>query len=322
MNTERVFGYRRPAMLGGPVDPDPDNLTIRWYGTSNYELSFADQVVLLDTFYDRGPRMRAIGFRPDEVERADVILIGHPHWDHISDAVQVALQTGAPVEVHPLGADVLTRGDLGVDKIVGVTGRATGDVVEFPAFTVRVIRGIHANLPKPEQQVSLNALIEARRVWERDQPPLSPEEEEYAAEVKSRGSTAPEIYGEGTMCFVIDIAGYRIVYRDSAGPVSEEERAFFSQEPGCDVAMVGYAGRPLVRRQLLEATMPLVETYRPRFLLPCHHDDLYPVFIDMPTEPLEMRVRDVLPDTTTIQPVYVEPITIGMKSGDVDVGEG
>ena len=49
-NTDTVLGYRRPAMLGGPASPDPDALTVRWYGTSNFELNFHDRVVLLDTF--------------------------------------------------------------------------------------------------------------------------------------------------------------------------------------------------------------------------------------------------------------------------------
>lgn len=57
LNSDSVLGYRRPAMLGGAASADPGVLTIRWYGTSNYELNFRDQVVLLDTFYDRGPRM-------------------------------------------------------------------------------------------------------------------------------------------------------------------------------------------------------------------------------------------------------------------------
>ena len=85
-----------------------------------------------------------------------------------------------------------------------------------------------------------------------------------------------------------DIDGYRIVYRDSGGPVSGEERAFFAASPGCDLAIVGFIGRPLMRRQLREATMPLIETYQPRAVIPCHHDDLYPVFIDLATEPLKM----------------------------------
>jgi L-ascorbate metabolism protein UlaG (beta-lactamase superfamily) len=320
-NTDSVLGYRRPAMLGGPASTDPDALTIRWYGTSNYELNFRDRVVLLDTFYDRGPRMRGVGFTPSEVTRADAVLIGHPHYDHMSDAAQVAVQTGAPVVIHPLGADVLTRGGVDPAKITSVTGLGEGDVLEFPEFTLRVIHGFHAELGHPEQQVSLKALIEARQVWERDMGPVTADEEAHAAAVRERGSMAPEVMTEGTMCLVIDIDGYRIVYRDSGGPVSAEERAFFSANPGCDLAIVGFVGRPLVRRQLKEATMPLVETYQPKIVMPCHHDDLYPVFIDMATEPLKMRVHEELPAASTVQPVYVEPVTVGLKSGIITQGD-
>jgi Metallo-beta-lactamase superfamily len=109
-------------MLGGAASAAPEALTIRWYSTSNYELNFRDRGVLLDTFYDRGPRMRGLGFRPDEVVRAGVVLIGHPHYDHMSDAAQVALQTRAPVVIHPPGADVLIRGGLDTSKIIAVTG--------------------------------------------------------------------------------------------------------------------------------------------------------------------------------------------------------
>jgi L-ascorbate metabolism protein UlaG (beta-lactamase superfamily) len=320
-NTDSVLGYRRPAMLGGPASTDPDALTIRWYGTSNYELNFRDRVVLLDTFYDRGPRMRGVGFSPSEVTRADAVLIGHPHYDHMSDAAQVAVQTGAPVVIHPLGADVLTRGGVDPAKITSVTGLGEGEVLEFPEFTLRVIHGFHAELGHPEQQVSLKALIEARQVWERDMGPVTADEEAHAAAVRERGSMAPEVMTEGTMCLVIDIDGYRIVYRDSGGPVSDEERAFFSANPGCDLAIVGFVGRPLVRRQLKEATMPLVETYQPKIVMPCHHDDLYPVFIDMATEPLKMRVHEELPAASTVQPVYVEPVTVGLKSGVITQGD-
>jgi L-ascorbate metabolism protein UlaG (beta-lactamase superfamily) len=126
---------------------------------------------------------------------------------------------------------------------------------------------------------------------------------------------------EGTMCLVLDIDGYRIVYRDSGGPVSAEERAYFTANPGCDLAIVGFVGRPLVRRQLTEATMPLVETYQPKVVIPCHHDDLYPVFIDMATEPLKMRVHEELPAASTVQPVYVEPVTIELKTGVIIQGD-
>jgi L-ascorbate metabolism protein UlaG (beta-lactamase superfamily) len=313
MNTVRVRGYTRPAMLGGPIDARPDVLTIRWYGTSNFELNFRDRVVLLDNFYDRGPRMRDIGFRPDEVVRADALLIGHPHYDHIGDTARVSKQTGAPVVVHPLGADVLVQMGLRSDRINPVLGMGEGEQLEMPDFTLRVIHGFHADLLHPEQGKGLRALAEARAVWESDKPPLSEEELAYAQEVQKRGSWAPEVFTEGTMCMVLQIGDFVVVYRDSAGPVSAEESAYFRAHPGCDLAIVGFVGRPLVRRQLDEATMPLVNCYQPRIVVPCHHDDLYPGFIDMPTEPMQMRIEDVLPETSTIRPVYVEPIHIDMR---------
>jgi L-ascorbate metabolism protein UlaG (beta-lactamase superfamily) len=307
-------------MLGGAVSDDADVVTVRWYGTSNFEIAVQDRVLLLDTFYDRGPRTRSLGFAPEEVVRADMILIGHPHYDHLGSAAQIAARTGAPVVVHPIGADVLTRDGLDHGLIAAVQGRGDGDVLQLAELEVRVLHGLHADLTEPEQQLCLGALLEARKVWEGDEAPLSAEEEARVAEVQARGISVPEVYTQATMCMIVDVGGYRIVFRDSAGPPSEEERAFFAREPGCDVAIVGYAGRPLVRRQLSEATMPLVELYRPRVLLPCHHDDLYPVLVDMPTEPLKMQVHERLPETLVVQPVYVEPIEISMRGGTVSAG--
>ena len=82
--------FTTPAMLGGPAERNPDILTLRWLGTANYELTIGGRVILLDCFYDRGPRGRPLGFGPEDVVRADEIFIGHPHYDHISDAASVA----------------------------------------------------------------------------------------------------------------------------------------------------------------------------------------------------------------------------------------
>jgi hypothetical protein len=68
--------------------------------------------------------------------------------------------------------------------------------------------------------------------------------------------------------------------------------------------------------------MSLVELYQPQTVVPCHHDDLYRVFTDMPTEPLKMRVHEQLPAASTVQPVYVEPVPIGLKTKIITVGDG
>jgi len=59
-----------PAAVGGPMPPE-GIATLRWLGTTNFELAYRGQVILLDTYYDRGPRNRPIGFTPADVKRAD-----------------------------------------------------------------------------------------------------------------------------------------------------------------------------------------------------------------------------------------------------------
>ena len=83
-----------PALIGGPVPaPASDTAVIRWLGTANYEVAYKGKVYLFDTFYERPGRTRPIGFSVDQVKRADVILLGHGPYDHISDIAPVARQT-------------------------------------------------------------------------------------------------------------------------------------------------------------------------------------------------------------------------------------
>ena len=311
--------FSTPAMLGGPPERRPDVLSLRWLGTANFELTFGGHVILLDCFYDRGPRMRPLGFGPDDVVRAEQIFIGHPHYDHIADAARVAGRTGATVIGHPLAAEVVTREGLPARQTLGLTGMPEDDLVAFDDFRVRVIHGFHlmADEDDPDPRPNIDALRQARVAWESDLGPLTPEEEAHRAAVMARGSSDKRVLEEATMCIVFEIGDFKLVYRDSAGPISQEEQAYFDRIDGVDVAIVGFIGRPLVRRQLDERTLPLIELYRPRVLLPAHHDDLYPMFLDMATEPLKMAVSHLLPGTTTVAPVYLEPVRIDLSSGRV-----
>ena len=311
--------FSTPAMLGGPVETRPDVLTVRWLGTANFELTFGGRVLLLDCFYDRGPRMRPLGFGPEDVVRADQIFIGHPHYDHISDAAHVASRTGATVIGHPIAAYIEMREGLPVRQTLGMTGLGDDDLVDLRDFRVRVLHGFHlmADEDEPDPRPNIDRLREARAAWEADLGPLTPEEEAHRAAVMARGSMDKRVLEEATLCIVFEIGDFRLVFRDSAGPISAEEQRYFSAGGGVDAAIVGFIGRPLMRRQLDERTLPLVELYRPKVLLAAHHDDLYPVFLDMATEPLRMAVSHALPDTTTVAPVYLEPVRIDMPSGRV-----
>ena len=78
------------AATGGAAPRDPQTLAVRWTGFSNFELAYKGKVVLLDAYFDRGSNYPPLGFAAADVKKADVILIGHAHFDHMADAASIA----------------------------------------------------------------------------------------------------------------------------------------------------------------------------------------------------------------------------------------
>jgi L-ascorbate metabolism protein UlaG (beta-lactamase superfamily) len=65
-----------------------------YYGHSCFAVEIADQTILFDPFITPNELAREISL--DQI-KADYILISHGHFDHISDAVDLAKRTGATV---------------------------------------------------------------------------------------------------------------------------------------------------------------------------------------------------------------------------------
>lgn len=203
-----------PAAIGGPMPPAAV-LTLRWFGTTNFEFDYGGQVVLLDTFYDRGPRSRSIGFGVDQVKRADAILIGHAHWDHIADVAPVAKQTGAKVYGAPLTIETAIK--LGVPA--GQTQVLnSGDIVKLKGFTVEAILAQHSTLD-PELLKAFSDAIEKA---------TTPTPQQKAAEelVRAKGTTDPRLIKEGTFAYLFTFdSGFKLIVRNSAGPITDAEKA-------------------------------------------------------------------------------------------------
>lgn len=72
-------------------------ITLDWLGCATFRLTIGDTVVFLDTYIDRVNSAPPVGLSTAEVHRADAILIGHAHFDHIAGADVIARRTGAKV---------------------------------------------------------------------------------------------------------------------------------------------------------------------------------------------------------------------------------
>src|SRR5215475_8062312 len=71
--------------------------TLDWFGCATFRLTVGKLVVFLDAYLDRVPAAAQVGLVPEQVDRADWIVVGHSHFDHLYGAERIARQTGAKI---------------------------------------------------------------------------------------------------------------------------------------------------------------------------------------------------------------------------------
>ena len=71
--------------------------TLDWLGCATFRLVQGDLVVFLDAYIDRVPSAAPTGMTTEAVDRADWIVVGHSHFDHLYGAERIAQATGATI---------------------------------------------------------------------------------------------------------------------------------------------------------------------------------------------------------------------------------
>src|SRR3954469_6235934 len=202
------------ASTGGALPKNPRTLAVRWTGYANYELVYNNQIVLLDAYFDRGNIYPPLGFTAADVKKADAILIGHGHHDHMADAASVGARTGATVVGAPVTSEKLATQAIDPKQVRTVTGRG-GEVLQFGAFKVEPILGEHGDPPA--------TLVDAFDVaLKATTTPPTPEQIAEQTTIRQRGTQDGRVRSEGTIAYLITLDnGFRIMYRDSGGRVTE-----------------------------------------------------------------------------------------------------
>jgi L-ascorbate metabolism protein UlaG (beta-lactamase superfamily) len=143
--------------------PGASGVRVRWWGNNAWEIAFGGTTVLIDPWVTRfrtgtytpagGDPNTPLSWNPGLIRecfpRADLVLLTHGHFDHITDVPYVATHTGATVlgtETH-LNLVRALRGTDGTqappDQLSTVCG---GELIQFPGYTVRVLRSLHSAL--------------------------------------------------------------------------------------------------------------------------------------------------------------------------------
>jgi L-ascorbate metabolism protein UlaG (beta-lactamase superfamily) len=291
--------------MGGPLLTDPGWIGLRWLATSNYELVYCGQVFLLDAYFDRGPRNRPTGIVPDEVKKVDAIFVGHAHFDHMSDAAPIAQKTGAKVIGAPITIETAVK--LGLPDGQGVVV-AAGETLKFDGVTVDAALAQHSTL-------SREVLATLGKLYELDAGPPTPLQDGIEKAIMAKGTFAPDVITKGTIAygFTFD-TGFKLVWIDSAGPVTDGVRALAQKLGPVDLAIVAYQGHPVAQTQI-PYTLELIKQFHPRIFMPAHHDQIFGTFVDLGVEPLFEAIQEALPGTQTIAPLHQRPhcFDIGKK---------
>jgi L-ascorbate metabolism protein UlaG (beta-lactamase superfamily) len=247
--------------------PGSSGVTLRWLGTNAWELTFDGTTVLVDPWVTRFPTGAYTpgGARPEtpltvdraavdrHLPRADVVLVCHGHFDHLTDVPYVASRTGATVLGTESHHAMLRALGAPADQLSTVRG---GERLTFPGCTVEVVESLHAPAG-PRRQVPFPGT--------RPGPGPLP-----------RPTTIADLVEGGTLAYQITVGDrFRIFVLSTA---NFAERAVAGLRPDLAIVAAGGAAVPDYARRLMRALD------QPAWVLPTHWDD-----IDLP---LDQPARD------------------------------
>lgn len=150
-----------PAPKSG--GPGSSGVNMTWFGTDGWEITFGNKTILFDPWFSRfetgffaGKFNPATPLKVEEamidqhVKKAEQILIGHGHWDHMADIPYIAKKTGAQVIGSETHANVLRATGVAEGKIVQVKG---GEHMQFDGYTIEVFPALHSMGPTKKHAV-------------------------------------------------------------------------------------------------------------------------------------------------------------------------
>ncbi|TNE89543.1 MAG: MBL fold metallo-hydrolase [Deltaproteobacteria bacterium] len=228
-------------------DPGPHDarLSMTYLGTAGFVFEAEGHTVVVDPYISR-PGLRDTLFRPlvpdaerihKYVPKADDVLVGHAHHDHVLDAPVLCEQTGARLIGSPSVCNVGRSYGLPERQLVQTTGKE--DIASGPGS----VRG----LPSRHGRVFFDRV---------GMPGDIPRPFAWPAKVGA--------FRHGLVLnWLVELGGVRVLHIDSADFIDQE-----LQGVECDVlclCAIGRVWRPWYTARAIELT-------RPKVVVPCHWD--------------------------------------------------
>jgi hypothetical protein len=317
-----------PAMVGGPAAQGKDLLSVRWIEGPNMELTYNNKVILLSAYFDRGPDFEMLTVKPKDVKRADAIFLGHGHFDHMSDAVKIANQTGAKIYAQQVTIDLLKKvGEVPVNQLVAIKD---GDTFYFNGFKVEAVRMHHSGKDKYGENERVydqvpplvnTTFSQLRTLMTQDNAglPLSlapgaPTKTQAQKDFEAAspynfppppppppGSPQPPpdlgYFMQKDVLGLLFTFGkdFTFFYHDSMNlALTKELEELMARIKKTDIASVAYAGSPA--QYAVPWGMPETKMLNPHYVIPNHHWPSH----DMDVNPYAVAVRNEIPGASVL----------------------
>lgn len=263
---------------------------------------------------DRAPSAPEVGLRSSDVERADLILLGHSHFDHTLGAETIAQNTGAIISGSYESIRTMAEQGVPEPQLLPVAG---GEAVRLgDGVRVRVFPSLHSCAWAPGSRDTTERLAGDMGVCQQERKHR--ETARFAAMEAETGPAhgrehVPSTRGDGgSLAYLIETPEGALWWNDTSGYWS-----WVAKLAKPTVAIIAAAGRgnidgEPVQGSLADFVAGQAELLRPEAVIFAHHDNWNPPRTrEMDMSPIVSEIKARAGSSVdVIDPGYNTPVTL------------
>jgi len=278
--------------------------------------------VFLDAYMDRVPAAPAVGLSTAEVTRADFVLVGHSHFDHLAGAEVIAANTGAKIIGSHESCRVMRERGVPETQLLPSSGGERQRLAD--GVTVRVFPSLHActwimtDSTSGEEDHGHTGLTQDERaavpggLVERIREIALGGTEEGRAIMEHIQSSAGSLSDGGPLVYLIETPDGSVFYQDTSGCWTG---VLASIRP--DAAILAASGRPNIDGEPIQGSMAQFLAMEAKLLgarqvVLGHHDNWMPpvTLAEFDMGAVRAKLAAEAPGATLIEGSYLEPIVL------------
>ncbi|OIP42383.1 MAG: hypothetical protein AUK47_04540 [Deltaproteobacteria bacterium CG2_30_63_29] len=227
----------------------PTGLEIRWLGTAGYEFRFEGHTLLIDPYVSRLGLVHFLtrAARPNRqaverfIDKANAIVVGHSHFDHILDVPAIAERTNAAVYCSISGTNLMNAAGLDPARVNLCHG---GEHFEVGPFKVQLVKSQHSRFGLGGQ-VPYPGDIPAG----------------VCLPMKGQQYRVGQVFG-----ILVEVAGHRFYHQGSADLIESELAGL-----QVDTFLMGISARHATPNYVPR----ILRVLKPKRVIPMHYDNFF-----------------------------------------------